>query len=551
MESSNDYDFVIVGAGSAGCVLAARLSESGKYSVALLEAGGEDRNFWIRVPLGYGKLYTNRRLIWPFESEPEAELGGATLYQPRGRVLGGSSSINGMMYVRGPSHDFDYWRQLGNVGWGYDDVLPFFKKAEDNERGADKYHGQGGPLHVSDTVRHELADAFIEAAVAAGYPRNNDLNGATQEGFGYNQLTVRDGQRCSTAVAYLHPARKRPNLHVITRALATRILFRGREAVGVEFKQDGVTRSVTARREVIVSSGAINSPQLLQLSGVGAPALLSKFDIPVVADRPGVGENLQDHFGVAITYRLNKPVTLNDYYGNPLRRMKMGLDYLLFRKGPMAANAGLCQGFIRSEPHRDVPDLTVLMWIWSVAASGKRSGEKVNLNPFPGITVMVVNPHPESRGSVRIRSRDASIPPELRFNHLVSARDRQLLIRGVCDARRIMSMPQMASYVVEEDDPGPNCVSDEDILDHIRRRGRSTHHTTATCRMGIDKEAIVDPRLRVHGLGRLRVIDASVMPSEISGNTNAATIMIAEKGASMVLEDTQSAVSAGKVKAAV
>jgi len=442
-----------------------------------------------------------------------------------------------MMYVRGPSHDFDHWRQLGNVGWGYDDVLPFFKKAEDNERGADKYHSTGGPLSVSNTARHELADAFIEAAAAAGYPKNSDLNGATQEGFGYNQLTVRNGERCSTARGYLHPARKRPNLHVITHALASRILFKGREAVGVEFRKDGAVQSVMARREVIVSSGAINSPKLLQMSGVGSPALLKKFDIPVVADLPGVGENLQDHFGVALTYRLNKPVTLNDYYGNPLRRIKMGLEYFLMRKGPMAANAGLCQGFIRSEPHRDYPDLTVLMWIWSVAASGKRSSEKVNLNPYPGITVMVVNPHPESRGSVRIKSSDVSVPPEIRFNHLVSMRDRQLLIKGFRDVRRIMSMPPIASYVIDEEDPGSNCTSDDQILDHIRKRGRSTHHTTATCRMGVDKEAIVDPRLRVNGLGRLRVIDASIMPSEISGNTNAATIMIAEKGAQMVLED--------------
>lgn len=538
-ESSEEYDFVVVGAGSAGCAVAARLSESGEYKVALIEAGGEDDSFWISVPLGYGKLYNNPRYNWMHESEPEPELNGTRLFQPRGKTLGGSSSINGMMYVRGPSRDFDYWRQLGNVGWSYDDVLPFFKKAEDNVRGADKYHGVGGPLGISNTPRHELSDAFIAAAVQAGYPRNYDFNGVTQEGFGYNQLTTRDGRRCSSAAAYLRTARKRPNLNIIINAQATRVLFRGREAAGVEFLKGGKLQAVTARREIVISGGSINSPQLLQLSGVGSGEFLSGFNIPIVSDLKSVGENMQDHFGVAMTFRVKGAITINDHVNNPLRRMKMGLQYLLFHKGPMASNAGLCQGFIRTDPHLESPNISVLMWIWSMALTAKRAREPVTLNDFPGITAMVANSYPDSRGSVRIKSNDATVPPEIRFNHLKSERDRQILLKGFRTVRKIISMPPMAPYIVAETDPGPQCTSDADLIEHFRNRGRSTYHTTTTCRMGVDEHAVVDPRLRVRGVGKLRVIDASIMPSVISGNTNAAAIMIGEKGAAMIIEDAR------------
>jgi len=536
-----EYDFVVVGAGSAGCAMAARLSESGKYSVALVEAGPEDDSFWMQVPLGYGKLYNNPRYNWMHETEPEPGLNGTKLFQPRGKVLGGSSSINGMMYVRGPRADFDYWRQLGNVGWSYDDVLPFFKKAEDNERGSDEFHGKGGPLGVSNTPRHELADAFIASAVKVGYPRNTDFNGSSQEGFGYNQLTTRGGRRCSTAVAYLRPARRRANLKIITEALASRILFRNGEAVGVEYKRAGNTETVSARREIVVCGGSINSPQLLQLSGVGPAELLAQHGIPVVAEASKVGEDMQDHFGVPLTFRCNKPITINDYLNNPLRKLKMGIDYVLFKRGPMAANAGLCQGFIRTDEYFASPNMVILMWIWSMALTAKRAREPVTLNDFPGITTMVVNSYPESRGSIRIKSAEATVPPEIRFNHLMSDRDNQILLKGIHTVRRIVSTPPFSSYVVQENDPGAQCSSDSDLIEHFRNRGRSTYHTTSTCRMGIDDRAVVDPRLRVNGVRKLRVADASIMPKVISGNTNAAAIMIGEKGAAMILEDTKRA----------
>ena len=536
---SDDCDFVVVGAGSAGCAIAARLSESGQYKVILLEAGGEDKGFWLRVPLGYGRLYNNLRYNWMHESEPEPELENVRLFQPRGKVLGGSSSINGMIYIRGQREDFDHWRQLGNVGWSYDDVLPFYRKAEDNERGASEYHAVGGPLGVSNTYRHELADAFIAAAEQAGYPRNPDFNGARQEGFGYNQLTTRGGRRCSTAVAYIKPARHRENLKVIVNAIATRVLFDGREATGVEYEVEGRKHVVRARREVIVSSGATNSPQLLQLSGVGPADLLRKLDIPVVAEIKEVGEDLQDHFGAAISYRCNRPISLNNVINDPIRRTLMGLNYILFRKGPMAGNAGLCSGFVRTDPALSVPDIDILMWIWSIAKSARRAKERVSLDPFPGFTAMACLTHPESRGSVRAKSRDPNVSPEIRFNHLTAERDRRSLVGGLRAIRRVMSMPSISSYIAEEVDPGPGCVTDDDLLRHLRTRGRSTFHSTSTCRMGVDSRAVVDPRLRVRGFGRLRVADASIMPRVISGNTNAATIMIGEKAASMILEDAK------------
>ena len=328
MEQAGESDYVVVGAGSAGCVVAARLSESGAHRVALIEAGGEDDSFWIHAPLGYGMLYDKPKYNWFYQSEPETELAGTKCYQPRGKVLGGTGSINGMVYVRGQREDFQYWRDLGNTGWAYDDVLPYFRKAEDNDGGANAYRGAGGPLGVSSLPQHELADAFVKAGEQAGYARNDDFNGATQEGFGYHQVTTRKGRRSSTAVAYLYPARKRPNLRVITNAIATRVVFRDGRATGVEFIKDGVAHTAQASREVILCGGAFNSPQLLQLSGVGPKDLLRQHDIPLVAHVPGVGANLQNHFTVDTRYRCTQPITLNDAVNNPLRRLAVGLQYL-------------------------------------------------------------------------------------------------------------------------------------------------------------------------------------------------------------------------------
>ena len=541
MTAAEEVDYVVIGAGSAGCTVASRLSESGKYMVALLEAGDNDSSFWIHVPLGYGKLYNHPKYNWLYESEPEPHLGGARLFQPRGKVLGGSSSINGMIYIRGPRQDFDHWRQLGNVGWSYDDVLPYFRKAEDNARGADVYHGVGGPLGVSDVPRHEMADAFIDAAREAGYTENDDLNGMNQEGIGYVQATTRGGRRCSTAVAYLNPARGRANLRIIVNAMATRILFDGRQAVGAEYRQHGVTVAIRARREVVLAAGAFNSPQLLQLSGVGPAELLQQLGIDVVAESPFVGRNLQDHFGVGLAYRCTRPITINDYVANPLRRWKMGLDYLLFRKGPMASTALLCAGFVRSDPALVAANICVIMYIWSTAASARRSREKAALSPFPGCTVMASICRPESRGSVRIASPDCMVAPEIRFNHLEAWRDRDTLHTGIDIVRRIMSMPKISPYIAAEDSPGPACRTPPEIDRFVSERGRSTFHSTSTCAMGIGEDAVVDPRLRVRGVARLRVIDASVMPRVIGGNTNAAAIMIGEKGADMILEDARAA----------
>jgi len=538
MDSFDTFDYVVVGAGSAGCVVAARLSESGAHSVALLEAGGEDNSFWMRAPLGYGKLYNNPEFNWLFEGEPEPELAGAQTIMPRGKVLGGTSTTNGMVYMRGQREDFDQWRRLGNLGWGYDDVLPYFKKAEDNERGSDAYHGVGGPLGVSDVPRHELADAFVEAGLQAGFPLNKDFNAESQDGFGYNQLTIRKGRRSSTAAAYLRPNRGRANLKVIIDASATRILFRDREAIGVEFRQGGNVRTVLARREVIVSGGTFNSPQLLQVSGCGPAEHLRELGIPVVADLPGVGGNLQDHFNAALAYRCTKPITISDLLSSPLRQLAVGLRYILFRDGTMATGANFAAGFIRTDPTLPAPDVTFTLSIWSRAKYGRIRG-KLALHPFSSFSVQMSLLHPDSRGTVRIRSPDCAIPPEIRFNFFASDRDHRAAIKGLHTIRKVMGMPAIAPYVAEEVEPGPTRITEGDLIDFCRSYGRSNNHSTSSCKMGIDDDAVVDPRLRVHGVGRLRVIDASIMPNIVGGNTNAATIMIAEKGAAMMLEDAK------------
>ena len=537
---AEEFDYVVVGAGSAGCVVAARLSESGAHSVALLEAGGEADSFWIRAPLGYGKLHDDPRYNWLYESEPEPELGSARIFLPRGKVLGGTGALTGNVYTRGQREDFDQWRQLGNVGWSYDDVLPFFKRAEDNERGANDYHGAGGPVRVSDPPRHELADAFIEAGIQAGYPRNRDFNSVTDEGFGYNQLTTRSGRRCSSADAYLRPARHRSNLRVITDALATRIVFENREAVGIEFKQGTAARGIRARREIILAAGSFNSPQLLQLSGVGPGDLLRSLSIPVVADLPGVGENLQDHFGPAATYRCTRPVTVNDTVNQPLRRLAMGLDYLVFRRGLMTTNASFAGGCIRTDPALSSSDVRLKIALWARSALG-RSKKNMGLLPFSSFSILMALQHPESRGTVRIRSADSSVPPAIGFNFFVSERDRETCVKGLRIIRRIMSMPAIAPYVAEELAPGSQCQTDFDLIDYCRNYGRSSYHSAGSCKMGMDDNAVVDARLRVRGVRRLRVMDASIMPRIVGSNPNAAIVMIGEKGAAMALEDASAA----------
>src|SRR3984885_3155920 len=526
-----EFDYVIVGAGSAGCVLANRLSADGRNSVLLLEAGPKDTNLWIHVPLGYGKLFKEKTVNWMYQTEPEPGLDGRTVFQPRGKVLGGSSSINGLLYVRGQHEDYDRWRQRGNSGWGYDDVLPYFKKAEDQQRGADDYHGAGGPLPVSDLGHPDpLSAAFIDAAAESGLPLNPDFNGAAQEGAGFFQTTTRHGRRASTAVAYLRPAKGRKNLQVETAALAQRILFEGRRAVGVEYSTARGRRTARARKEILVASGAYNSPQLLQLSGVGPADLLRKHGIDVVLDAPGVGHDLQDHMQVRIVTRCTKPITLNDTVNHPVRRMLAGARYAALRTGWLTIAAGTSGAFFKTNPRLVTPDVQIHFLPFST----DKMGEK--LHSFSGLSASVCQLRPESRGSLRIRSADPAAPPEIRINYLATETDRTAFIEGIKILRKILAAPALKSYVVGEVEPGPKVVSDEDILNFCRQRGSTVYHPTSTCRMGNDPLAVVDQRLRVRGLEGLRVVDASVMPDLMSGNTNAPTIMIAEKASDMILE---------------
>ena len=529
-----EFDYVIVGAGSAGCVLANRLSADGRNLVLLLEAGPKDTNLWIHVPLGYGKLFKEKTVNWMYQTEPEPGLDGRTVFQPRGKVLGGSSSINGLLYVRGQHEDYDRWRQRGNAGWGYDDVLPYFRKAEDQQRGADKYHGAGGPLPVSDW-RHAdpLSEAFVVAAAQTGIPTNPDFNGASQEGAGFFQTTTQRGRRASTAYSYLRPAKNRSNLDVETSALAQRILFEGRRARAVEYRQSGALRTARARKEILVSSGAYNSPQLLQLSGVGPAELLKQHGIDIVLDAPGVGNDLQDHLQVRLVTRCSQPVTLNDILNHPVRRVMAGARYAAFRKGPLTIAAGTSGAFFKTNPRLATPDIQIHFLPFST----DRMGEK--LHSFSAFSASVCQLRPESRGSLRIKSADPAVPPEIRINYLATETDRTAFIEGFKILRQILAAPALKPYAVDEILPGSKVTSDEDILAFCRQTGSTVYHPTSTCRMGNDPLAVVDQRLRVRGIEGLRVIDASVMPDLMSGNTNAPTIMIAEKASDMILEDAR------------
>jgi choline dehydrogenase len=526
------FDYVIVGAGSAGCVLANRLTASGKHRVLLLEAGGHDRRIWIHIPLGYGKLFADAKVNWLYTSEPEPELNNRRIIQPRGKVLGGSSSINGLLYIRGQHEDFDHWRQLGNTGWSFEDVLPYFRRAEDQGRGEDALHGVGGPLAVSDVCEpHPLCEAFIEATQQAGFPRNDDFNGPTQEGAGYFQLTARNGRRCSTAVGYLRQAQPRSNLAIATDALATRILFSGRRAVGVEYRQNGTGHIAYANAEVILAGGAFNSPQLLQLSGVGPAALLQEFGIPVIADMPGVGAELQDHLQVRMQFRCTEPITMNDVINSWRRRMAAGVRYCVSRKGLLAIGAGYAGGFFRTAPEVATPDVQVIFIIFSADSVGAA------LHPFPGFIATVCQLRPQSRGYVRIKSADPAQPPAIAPCYLSASKDRETIVTGLKLLRGIMGQPAMRRYIAQELAPPPDCTSDADLLAFARANGSTVFHPTSTCRMGSDATAVVDERLRVRGIERLRVADGSIMPALVSGNTNAAIVMIGEKASDMILQD--------------
>jgi choline dehydrogenase len=526
-----EADFVVVGAGSAGCVMAARLSEDPATRVVLLEAGGHDTNRWIHVPLGFGKTFADPSVNWCFNTEPDAGANNRSIYWPRGKVLGGSSSINGMVYIRGQHEDFDLWRQLGNTGWSATDVLPYFKRAEDQSRGPDDFHGSGGPLAVSDvTEHHPICEAFIRSAMQLGLPRNGDFNGATQEGVGYHQTTTRNGKRCSTAVGYLRPVMHRPNLRVITGALTERILFQGKRAIGVAFSEDGIRRTVRSTREVILCSGAIGSPQILMLSGVGPASHLTDFGIPVVHDLAGVGQSMQDHYSTPIKLKCRFPITVNDVMLSNTRKLKAGLQYYLMRGGPLTNITSPAALFTRTRPELSSPDIKCSISPFS--ADRPQDG----LHPWSGFSLIAYQLRPESRGEIRLKSASPTDAPAMLPNYLATETDRRTLVAGLQLCRKILALPDMQHFITEEYLPGPAVQTDAEMLEFARNNGGTVFHPTSTCKMGVDPLAVVDPELRVYGLEGLRVVDAAVMPSMVSGNTNAATIMIAEKAADLVCQ---------------
>ena len=536
------FDYVVIGGGSAGCVLANRLSADPTVSVLLLEAGGQDNYLWIKIPVGYLYTINNPRTDWCFKTEAEAGLNGRSLSYPRGRVLGGCSSINGMIYMRGQARDYDGWRQLGCTDWGWEDVLPHFKVHEDYAWGGDDLHGEGGELRVEGMrISWEILDAFADAAEQAGIPRTPDFNRGDNEGVGYFQVTQRRGKRWNTVDAFLRPAEARPNLTVLTKAQAQKLEMRGRRVTGVRFWHDGVDARAAADGEVILATGSVGSPQLLQLSGIGPGALLQDCGVPVVADNPNVGENLQDHLQIRAVYSVEGVDTLNRRANSWLSKAGMALEYALFKRGPMTMAPSQLGCFTRSDPSCETPNLEYHVQPLSTDKLGDP------LHPFPGITASVCNLRPESRGYVRIRDADPRTYPAIKPNYLATPGDRQVAADALKLTRRIMGQPAMQKYRPQERKPGPEIERDEDLARAAGDIGTTIFHPVGTCAMGPDPaSSVVDPRLSVHGIGGLRVVDASVMPRITSGNTNAPTIMIAEKAAAMILADRKAGARAAE-----
>jgi choline dehydrogenase len=531
--TDGSFDYIIVGAGSAGCVLANRLSADGRHTVLLLEAGPPDTYPWIHIPIGYAKTMFNRRVNWCFYTESDPGMNGRNIYWPRGKTLGGSSSINGLISLRGQRQDYDGWAAAGNAGWSYADVLPYFRRLEHAPFGDPPFHGVDGPLWCSPIGRkHELIEAVIAGAGELGIPRNDDFNGAEQEGAGYYHLSTKRGWRCSTATAYLKPARSRANLRVETHARATRIVFEGRRADAVTYRYRGEERTAHARREILLCAGALQSPQLLQLSGVGAPSLLRRFGIPPVHELGGVGENLQDHLQARVIFQCTLPITTNDDLMSWWRMMKMGVEYVVTHGGPMAI--GINQGgiFARAVARAATPDVQFHVATLSSDMAGSPT------HPFSGFTMSVCQLRPESRGHVRIQSIDPLEPPAMQPNYLSTVNDRSTLVAGIRLARRLAATRALAPYVKAEYRPGPAVRSDDELLEFAKNTGGTIFHPSGTCKMGDiarDSLAVVDSELKVHGVSALRVVDCSIMPVLVSGNTNVPVVMIAEKAADLIL----------------
>ncbi|KJY79047.1 GMC family oxidoreductase [Vibrio nigripulchritudo] len=531
--SEAQFDYIVVGAGSAGCVLANRLSANPKNKVLLLEAGGNDSNPWLHIPVGYFKTMHNPKTDWCYLTAPDKGINHRQLQWPRGKVIGGSSALNGLLYVRGQAEDYDRWEKLGNKGWSYQEVLPYFKKSEDQERGKSEFHGVGGPLKVSDLrLRRPIADFFIQAAVQAGIPENPDYNGASQEGVGYFQQTAYKGFRWSTAKGFLKPVLSRPNLTVALHAQVHRILFEGKTAIGIEYQQKQSKVITKASKEIILSSGAIGSPQILQLSGIGDRDLMDQLNIPLIHALPGVGQNLQDHLQIRLVFKTSQR-TLNDEVNSVFKRLWVGMQYAFNRTGPLTLAASQVAVFTQSNESLSRPDIQFHMQPLSADKPGEGA------HPFSAFTSSVCQLRPYSRGYVQIKSGDPGEHPEIQPNYLSDERDERIVVDAIKVARKISAQPALAKHILEEFVPGSQYQTDEELLEAARNFSQTIYHPTSTCKMGNDDMAVVDERLRVHGVKRLRVADASIMPEIVSGNTNAPTIMIAEKAADMILEDNE------------